>query len=289
MKVEDLLKNLRKSKKKIYFLKNPGNRGDGLIYLSTKKAFSRYKTKYKEIKFPEKINGEILIVSGGGAFSHAFHHMIGFLNFYIPCFDEIYILPQSFDVSCYAVRKFLKKLPKKVKIFCREKYSFKNVKKTVKYKENVFLDHDMAFHLNYKKWKKKGIGKLYSFRRDLEKSFLKIEKNDTNWDISEGTELQGISFIKDIVEFEEVHSNRTHVAIAAAMLGKKTFVYPSNYFKQKAIYEFSLSHLSNVTWVNCEESRLLKSLFSYYVFIINIKYSIEDMLKKLGLKKSNKR
>ncbi|MGF1448737.1 MAG: polysaccharide pyruvyl transferase family protein [Opitutales bacterium] len=40
--------------------------------------------------------------------------------------------------------------------------------------------------------------------------------------------------------YEEIHTNRLHVAIAGGLLGKRVYMSANNYFKNRAIYEYSL-------------------------------------------------
>ena len=47
--------------------------------------------------------------------------------------------------------------------------------------------------------------------------------------------------VDEINRYEEVHTDRTHVSLAAAFLGKITHVYPDNYHKVKGIYEYTLA------------------------------------------------
>ena len=64
-----------------------------------------------------------------------------------------------------------------------------------------------------------------------------------NRDISaEGTESTPMAeFLEAIARFETVHTNRLHVSIAAAMMGRRVHLYANSYFKNKAIHETSLS------------------------------------------------
>lgn len=48
---------------------------------------------------------------------------------------------------------------------------------------------------------------------------------------------------------ETVLTNRLHVAIPAALLGKDTYLVDSGYHKLRGIYEHSLQHLDNITFV----------------------------------------
>lgn len=99
---------------------------------------------------------------------------------------------------------------------------------------------------------------LNAFRVDVEKTDIKIP-ND-NLDISDLFELSSCQqdlallatqkFLNYINQFEVINTNRLHVAIGATLLGKQVNLYGNNYFKIKAIYDYSLSNkFNNVIWV----------------------------------------
>jgi exopolysaccharide biosynthesis predicted pyruvyltransferase EpsI len=51
-------------------------------------------------------------------------------------------------------------------------------------------------------------------------------------------------------KFEEIRTDRLHVAIAGAVLGKSVKFHPNNYFKCRAVFEYSMAHrFSTVEWV----------------------------------------
>jgi len=267
MTIEDLFCSYKN--KKIYVLLNIGNRGDGLIHMGGRALLAKHNIEYEEIRFPQDISGDMLFVYGCGAFSASFHHMVKFINFYINKFDKIYILPASFDISCREIREFISGVPEKIIIYCRERYSYQDLLKIATFKENIILDKDMAFYIDYSKWNRKGSGVLVSFRKDGEaassffckystfyKAIIKVKLafsgQMAKWDdvSNGGNETEGEALLQTIANYEEIYTDRAHVAIASAMMGKRTYIYPSCYHKQKGIYEYSLSHMSNVYWHN---------------------------------------
>lgn len=98
-------------------------------------------------------------------------------------------------------------------------------------------------------------GILNAFRRDAERSEIKIP-ND-NCDVSEVTnhgtynELalfsSAIHLLRLVSSCRQLRTNRLHVAIAGALLGKEVLFYPNSYYKNQAVYEFSMkSRFPNV-------------------------------------------
>jgi len=261
MNIEELFKSF--INKKVTVLFNEGNRGDGLIFLGGKALLDKYGLDYREIEFPQEACGETLFIYGCGAFCWPHNHNVERVKFYMNRFEKIYILPSSFDLSCGKVKDFIANLPSKVIVYCRERYSFEQVMSCIPCKENVFLDKDLSFFIDYGKWKKKGRGVLFAFRTDAEAKcpriikrclfileclthsfrFIKIK------DMSRGSEKEPEILIESISKYDKVYTDRAHVAIAAAMLEKKTYIYPNVYHKVKGIYEYSLSGFPGVKWM----------------------------------------
>lgn len=253
MEINNFFKNYHK--REVDVLLNVGNRGDGLIIEGGRSLMKKHNIIFKELSYPQEGSNKTLFVYGCGAFSKPYHHMVERTSHYMKKYENIIILPASFDHKCKEVVNFLKTLPKKVTVFCREEYSFSKAKKYIPKKNKIYIDHDLALHLNYDKWKTQGNGTLMAFRIDEEKpgsKFKKLEKENTNNDlshISKGDETKWESLLKDVSIYDEVHTNRAHIAIAGAMLDKKTFVYSNRYHKLKGIYEYSLSKLPNTYWI----------------------------------------
>lgn len=95
------------------------------------------------------------------------------------------------------------------------------------------------------------------FRTDVERSLEIIP--DGNADLSKmyeyGTRNKEICFyttarlMRFINQFDEINTDRLHICIAGALLGKKVNFYPNSYFKCKAVYEQSLKEkYTNVNW-----------------------------------------
>lgn len=99
---------------------------------------------------------------------------------------------------------------------------------------------------------------LNCFRIDQEKSNIDIP--DDNLDISSifayGTDTEMKAFygsyrlLKFISHYNEIRTNRLHVAIAGGLLGKEVSLYPNSYYKCEAVYNFSIKgHFPNVRWM----------------------------------------
>lgn len=71
----------------------------------------------------------------------------------------------------------------------------------------------------------------------------------TATDISDVSLVSFDGYRDRVVAADLVVTNRLHVAIPAALLGKETHLVDSGYHKLRGIYEHSLRHLDNITFV----------------------------------------
>ncbi|MDD5056121.1 MAG: hypothetical protein PHZ00_07710, partial [Candidatus Peribacteraceae bacterium] len=147
-------------------------------------------------------------------------------------------------------KALLRTLGKTVTIFCRERESYNFIKHHwLHANEQLFLSHDLALDLDYSPFTKTpGEGTLHAFRTDLERTDRGLPPDNT--DISlQGTVSTPINnFLRIIAAKREVHTNRLHVAIAAACMGKDVHLYPNSYGKNRWVYEYSLKTYPNVRW-----------------------------------------
>lgn len=99
---------------------------------------------------------------------------------------------------------------------------------------------------------------LNCFRVDAEKTDIEIppENIDLSMEFAYGTWSEKISglaahkLLNFMNKFHEIRTNRLHLAIGGALLGKKVKFYSNNYYKCQAIYEYSMKDIfKNVEWM----------------------------------------
>lgn len=266
----------------IYYYPNNGNAGDALLNMGFYELASKYNINYIEIKrdFVNEIkNNDILLIAGGGAMVPewgATTELVKNLNKN----TQLVILPQSIR----GVDEVIKNLPEKTIVFCREKYSYEYCLKKSN-AEKVYLENDIAFHCDVGKiqsldkikpnysakdyvrmffllthsLKKRFTPKVYAMRVDKEKnSNLSVPRtlmNDFSLiaNFGSGNFNESIysanKFLEVINLYDEIHTDRLHVAIGACLLGKKVIVYNNGYYKCKGVYEQSMKNFPNVKFV----------------------------------------
>ena len=171
--------------------------------------------------------------------------------------NEIVILPHTICGE----DQLMQHLPDTVTLICRELSSYTYARRHTRFPENVLLSHDMAFYIKPKQQyveAQASVGSVGFFlRTDCEATNLKIPPGNT--DISLTLNVPGsttdIKIANRVTErifdalsrVETVVTNRLHVCIAASLLGKKVHFHPNSYFKNKAVFAFSIDGKFNDT------------------------------------------
>lgn len=234
MGLYEFIKNIA-GNRKVFYVPNGGNWGDGLIRYGAEKFFRSYNIGYTKLnpmrvhKMASKgydFSEDILIYGGGGAWANSYSNGLNYVCNVEQLFNKVLVLPSTYqsdfsfsteNVHLYA-RDFMASYKKSDNKFC----------------------HDMAFYIGPLDCTS-GSGDGFFFRTDKESSGL-IELPDNNRDLSrEGKTSSNVTgFFRAIAPFKTVHTDRLHVSIASALLGKNVNLYDNSYFKNKAVYEATM-------------------------------------------------
>jgi asparagine synthase (glutamine-hydrolysing) len=248
----------RYSNQEVVFCANPGNAGDALIAHTTYQIFEKLGIRVKIIRHTDIVSNQTIFYAGGGnlvegKYKNAYH----FINNNFRQNREIILLPHT--VQGY---NELLLSAKNLSIFCREKTSYQKLSAIGFPSERLFLAHDMAFSLaktEFQEYLLKGEGTANCFRIDQE-STREFEILPDNVDISlswNGELWHRPDFAKNVTHslacylstFETVKTDRLHIAILAGIMKKKVVLYPNNYYKIKAVYDYSMrERFKNVTF-----------------------------------------
>jgi GT2 family glycosyltransferase len=191
---------------------------------------------YREIDLDSlcSASGHTIVLAGGGAFSRDYHELMPrALAVAGERFERVIVLPSSFDPGEDVVREALSKT--KATVFAREPESYRRIASLC----DARLAHDCAFFFDYEPYRQRGRGTLNAFRTDREGLPGRLLPAD-NDDIS--VSADGLDqWLLRIAQHALVRTDRAHVMIAAALLGKQVEYAPSNYHKLEAIARYALA------------------------------------------------
>ncbi len=235
-------------------LLNRGNRGHGVTHLGGRRFLSDLGLVHRELRETDDlraIGGDVLLLHGAATLSRGARTLPRLMRTLAPRFQHIVLLPASFDLTQPRVRDFAETWDKKFHVFCRELVSFTALREFGATPHRLLLGHDLAFHADLAPWAARpASGRAGLFRRDNEAAYGRLPRNfDASDDASLGSDREPERLLEYVARFAEIHTDRCHAAIAAAMMGRRVVFYRNNYFKNQAIYDHSLSPLPNVRFV----------------------------------------
>ncbi|MGE0129565.1 MAG: polysaccharide pyruvyl transferase family protein [Blastocatellales bacterium] len=218
----------------ITFIRSYGNIGDHLIFAGTRRLLSGVRYKEESIRNLSGAGGDLALISGGGAWCGPYHNTPKYLPMVEKKFRRVIVLPSSFDVSVESVREALAKT--RALVFARERVSYEQIRGLCQ----ADLAHDCAFFFDFDPYRQTGAGLLNAYRTDIEAVPRNLPAG--NNDVSSTCESLD-EWLWTISRHEVIKTDRAHVMIAAAMMGKQVFYRSSCYHKLPAIAEFALRSL----------------------------------------------
>ena len=259
---------------------NPGNAGDSLIVAGTSAMLGRSGVPHRVVWDYAGYDsvGRILCYSGGGNLVRYYRFARDFLARHVDVADRVILLPHTVDAN----RDFLAGLGRNVTLICREAISYDHCRSAAP-KAEVFAADDLAFALDPHHFlRQQSAGRDPNAVERLESRFQAFiaetegdkvlnawrgdaESSDkrpvgAHQDISNDFGIEsafGLSamltsadyLLRAINRFDLIRTDRLHTGIAGALLGKQVEIYPNSYYKNAAVYDFSLAHFPGVRFV----------------------------------------
>lgn len=245
------IKDILQGRPAIFFI-NPGNWGDSLIREGAEAFLRHYDIPYTPIKFKDILKKRITLEEAKASSRHPAPVMIyngcGAFSPHYKTLSRVTKLANEFETavflpSTYALEINRSAFPKDSHFFVRDRFESQNQMPDCQF------CHDMAFFL--KPVASEPILEHGTFfREDAEapQGFM-VPKN--NYDISKaGRAHTPIDrFLEKIGQYKSISTNRLHVGIAAALLGRQTLIQANDYFKIRAIYHSSMrDYFPNATF-----------------------------------------
>jgi exopolysaccharide biosynthesis predicted pyruvyltransferase EpsI len=213
------------------FIRLYGNTGDELIYAGTRQLLARRFYKEVSVRALDGVSGHTAVVAGGGCWCGPYHDIVRHVPEIEARFERVIIMPSSFDVSVPVVRSTL--AATKALVFAREPKSLDDISGLCEAK----IAHDCAFFFDYRPYLRVGEGLLLAYRVDKESVLSGVPEG--NQDISRSCSSLD-EWLWTIARHAVVKTDRAHVMIAAALLGKVVDYWTSSYHKVPSIADYAL-------------------------------------------------
>jgi Polysaccharide pyruvyl transferase len=213
------------------FIRLYGNKGDELIYAGTRQLLARRFYKEVSVRELDGVTGHTAVVAGCGGWCGPYHDMVKHMPVIEAKFERVIVMPSSFDISVPSVRSTL--ATTKALVFARERKSFDDICGLCDAK----IAYDCAFFFDYRPYLRHGEGCLVAFRNDEESVFGGVPEG--NHDISKSCSTLD-EWLWTIARHAVVKTDRAHVMIAGALLGKVVDYWTSSYHKVPSIADYSL-------------------------------------------------
>jgi len=257
----------------IRFIPNPGNAGDGLIAAAAWQLFDRLGLLSSITVDANITAGDIVVFGGGGNFIPAYNQARNVIEKSLrQNVSKFILLPHSIRGN----EDILQKLDKRFYLFCREKESFEHAQKyatnanvflthdlvfgldlvQLNQRLNInWLRLQLLLHPRllkaYLKWrqallkiKPKSDGTMTLMRVDVEAK--QADKYPSELDISSKhssyysqrfeADLIAREFLATLDQADHIISDRLHVSIASALLGKKLTMFDNSYGKNRNVF-----------------------------------------------------
>lgn len=233
------------------YFPSPGNWGDSLINAGADRFLRENKIPVRSLSRDQLGGAEtkdrrdrLAIIGGGGGWNNNWSSTIPFVTAATKQYGHVLVMPSSYD-------------PELISEFPRQNVTLVSRASGPSGTAADLICHDMAFYLEMPPVPRTDALKypLICLRRDKERNQASIDP-DRNWDVSLlGTAMHDhLGLLKLVDRFEHIYTDRLHVAIAGAMLGKRVVLLDGNYGKNAGVFNLSLKeNYSNVQFAEWEE------------------------------------
>lgn len=226
--------------KDLTFIRSYGNIGDELIYAGTRQLLTGVTYREANILNLAPVSGHTALLSGGGAWCRPFNEVLpSILPLIEARFERVILMPSSFDTSVESVRETL--TGTRALVFARERVSFEQVRSLC----DADLAYDCAFFFDFRPYRCRGSGHLKAYRTDRESCLTDIPDDHNDLSATCGSLDE---WLWTISSYDTIETDRAHVTIAGALLGKQVQFRPSSYHKVPAIVEYSLRGFPVSPW-----------------------------------------
>jgi predicted HAD superfamily hydrolase/exopolysaccharide biosynthesis predicted pyruvyltransferase EpsI len=243
------------SGKRVHFFPKPGNAGDGYITWCSFLLFDQYGIDIVAHKMDDIVRDSIVFIGGGGnLIEDRYREVRDLIDRLCSLNNQVFLLPHTISGN----RDIFKLTYENLTVYCRDEVSFDHAIESGANPDTTFLSHDLTLFLGARPFAsiqkpRNEQGTIEILRTDGE-SASNRQVGEENFDVSlswNGDIWQAMSFCKQVTlsmaeyinPFRKIVTDRLHVGILAAQIGKEVNLLPNAYFKNSAVFSHSLSKL----------------------------------------------
>lgn len=230
--------------KSVDFFRFPGNYGDSLIWHGTKVLLNSLNISEHYVEISSSKHNDVLFIDGGGNFVDYYSDVRNFLIEKSSLYSDIIILPHT--IFGEKQIEVLNNISSKLTVFCREKVSAEFVANNITHGD-TYLWHDCAFYNTFSQILS-GKGILNAFRSDKESVLDTLPESNNDISYNGYAQKSLDDLIDALGKYTKINTDRLHVAICATLLGKQVRLFPNSYYKNKAVFDYSLKKFPNVSF-----------------------------------------
>lgn len=247
--------------RRVFYSPNIGNWGDGLIHTGVMQFLGHFGIDHKLVLRPQLLRlaafldpmeiglrDAVLITPGCGAWCENFAGARNTVAHAGKLFDHVVVLPSTFELGPVALPS------SRITYFRRD-----NGISREGIPDSRFC-HDMAFFLDMDIPEPEMRLEKGTFLRSDGEIHAAATDTAYNIDISRaGNHFSDAQALFRILNtYDQIETDRMHVAIAGAMLGRQVTLYPSNYAKIPDLFRSSLApHFPNVRLADWNEGQAI--------------------------------
>lgn len=215
----------------VTFFRSWGNIGDDLIYAGARQLLAQ--SRYREVSVLEleQTSGHTALLCGSGAWCGVYNTLYRYLPAIEERFERVIVLPSSFDPQISEVKQTLERSA--AIVFAREEASFEHIRPLC----DARLAHDTAFFYDFTPFRRDGEGILNAYRTDGESALGALPADNVDISVTCATLDE---WLWTIARHETIYTDRAHVIIGAALLGKRVNYWGNSYHKVDGIVEYAL-------------------------------------------------
>lgn len=287
MKIEKYLEQYKGQE--VWFKPNPGNGGDALIAYAALVLLRKHCANVRIVQAGDDLTNQIVFYCGGGNLVSYYNHCADFLNDIHKRVKAFILLPHTVEghrellsalganvtIICREQKSFdyvstfpnigLVELADDLVFDLNMKTGFsdlkpvKNLMSIVTFRSMLSGLYRGNYKLGFYLRNRLGLDELDAFREDVERTSDTIHEGNVditgvvnlnpamdNFELIEETSLRIFRFLN---QFSIINTNRLHVGIAGALLGKTVNFYGNAYHKNESVYKYSmLEKFPNVHW-----------------------------------------